>query len=187
MIEPLIAAHHGRLVQVVGDGLLVEFASVVDAVLCAVEVQEAVAADQAAAPPDRQVRYRIGVNLGDMVADGEFILGDGVNVAARLEQLCEPGGVLVSDTVREHVGNKLSVVFDYIGPLNLKNIGRPVGAHRVQPPGKVRPAVRALPAGEAVAKPSVAVLPFANLTCVIRQPSICKRIPEALLIQFSQS
>jgi adenylate cyclase len=186
VIEPLIAAHHGRLVQVVGDGLLVEFASVVDAVLCAVEVQEAVAADQAAAPPDRQVRYRIGVNLGDMVADGEFILGDGVNVAARLEQLCEPGGVLVSDTVREHVGNKLSVVFDYIGPLNLKNIGRPVGAHRVQPPGKLQPAVRALPTGEAVAKPSVAVLPFANLTGDPEQDFFCEGIAEDLITELSK-
>ena len=186
VIEPLIAAHHGRLVQVVGDGLLVEFASVVDAVLCAVEMQDAVAADQAATAADRQVRYRIGVNLGDMVADGEFILGDGVNVAARLEQLCEPGGVLVSDTVREHVGNKLAVVFDYIGPLTLKNIGRPVGAHRVQQPGGSPPPVQAAPPGEAAAKPSVAVLPFANLTGDPEQDYFCEGIAEDLITELSK-
>ena len=145
MVEPLLTAHHGRLVQVVGDGVLVEFGSVVDAVLCAVELQEAIAAQQAAVPADRRFQFRIGVNLGDVVADGEFILGDGVNVAARLEQLCEPGGVLVSETVREHVGNKLAVVFEYIGPLALKNIARPVGAHRIQQAGGPGPRRRRPP------------------------------------------
>ena len=120
-----------ELVQTTGDGALVEFGSVVDAVLCAVAVQEAVAERQAAVPPERRLVLRIGINLGDVVADGADILGDGVNVAARLEQLCDPGGVLVSETVREHVGNRIDLAFEDIGPQMLKNIDRPVRAHRL--------------------------------------------------------
>jgi adenylate cyclase len=185
VLEPLILGHHGRLVQVVGDGLLVEFASVVDAVLCAVAMQEAVAVSQAGVGAERRFLFRIGINLGDVVADGELILGDGVNVAARLEQLCEPGGVLVSETVREHVGNKLAVVFEYIGPLSLKNIGRPVGAHRVQPPGAAdyRPPP---PVVDPPAKPSVAVLPFINLTGDPDQDFFCEGIAEDLITELSK-
>ena len=120
VIDPLLARHRGRLVQTTGDGTLVEFGSVVDAVLCAVAVQEAVAERQAAIPADRRLVLRIGINLGDVVADGADILGDGVNVAARLEQLCEPGGVLVSETVREHVGNRIDLEFEDIGPQTLE-------------------------------------------------------------------
>ena len=187
VMEPLLVAHHGRLVQVVGDGLLVEFASVVDAVLCAVELQEAVAAGQETVPPERRFLFRIGVNLGDVVADGEFILGDGVNVAARLEQLCEPGGVLVSETVREHVGNKLAVVFEYIGPLALKNIARPVGAHRIQQAGAPgpRPAPSPTPAPDP-GKPSVAVLPFVNMTGDAGQDYFCDGISEDLITELSK-
>ena len=187
VLEPLIAGHHGRLVQVVGDGILVEFASVVDAVLCAVEMQEAVLANQIAVPAERRFLFRIGLNLGDVVADGELILGDGVNVAARLEQLCEPGGVLVSETVREHVGNKLAVVFEYIGALPLKNIERPVGAHRIQPTG----GATQLPPVDVTTtrqqgKPSVAVLPFANLTGDPGQDYFCEGIAEDLITELSR-
>jgi adenylate cyclase len=187
VVEPLIAAHHGRLVQVVGDGLLVEFGSVVDAVLCAVELQEAVAASQQAVPPEWRFQYRIGVNLGDVVADGEFILGDGVNVAARLEQLCEPGGVLVSETVREHVGNKLAVVFEYIGPLALKNIARPVGAHRIQQSSAAGPRPSAVPTPvSGPDKPSIAVLPFVNMTGDAGQDYFCDGISEDLITELSK-
>jgi adenylate cyclase len=187
VMEPLLAAHHGRLVQVVGDGVLVEFGSVVDAVLCAVELQEAIATHQAAVAADRRFQLRIGVNLGDVVADGEFILGDGVNVAARLEQLCEPGGVLVSETVREHVGNKLAVVFEYIGPLALKNIARPVGAHRIQQGAAPSPRPAPVqPAPPPPAKPSVAVLPFANLTGDAGQDYFCEGIAEDLVTELSK-
>ncbi len=187
VLEPLLAAHHGRLVQVVGDGVLVEFASVVDAVMCAVELQEAVAARQTDVAPERRFLFRIGVNLGDVVADGEFILGDGVNVAARLEQLCEPGGVLVSETVREHVGNKLAVVFEYIGPLMLKNIERPVGAHRIQQAGAaaLRPTASRIEPAQA-GKPSVAVLPFVNLTGDAEQDYFCEGISEDLITELSK-
>ena len=135
IIDPMLARHHGRLVQTTGDGTLVEFGSVVDAVLCAVALQKAVADGQAAIPSERRLTLRIGVNLGDVVADGADILGDGVNVAARLEQLCEPGGVLVSETVREHVGNRIDLAFDDIGPQMLKNIERPIRAHRLRVTG----------------------------------------------------
>ena len=185
-MEPLLAAHHGRLVQVVGDGVLVEFGSVVDAVLCAVELQEAIAAHQAAVDADRRFQLRIGVNLGDVVADGDFILGDGVNVAARLEQLCEPGGVLVSETVREHVGNKLAVVFEYIGPLALKNIARPVGAHRIQQGAAPNPRPAPVPPAPPQTKPSVAVLPFVNLTGDADQDYFCEGIAEDLITELSK-
>ena len=187
VVEPLLSAHHGRLVQVVGDGVLVEFGSVVDAVLCAVEMQEAIAAHQTAVPADRRFEFRIGVNLGDVVADGEFILGDGVNVAARLEQLCEPGGVLVSETVREHVGNKLAVVFEYIGPLALKNIARPVGAHRIQQAGGPGPRSPSPPTPvPEPGKPSVAVLPFVNMTGDAAQDYFCDGIAEDLITELSK-
>ena len=131
VIDPLLARHRGRLVQTTGDGTLVEFGSVVDAVQCAVALQEAVVEREAATSPELRLVLRIGVNLGEVVADGADILGDGVNVAARLEQLCEPGGVLVSETVREHVGNRIDLAFEDIGPQALKNIERPVRAHRL--------------------------------------------------------
>lgn len=186
VMEPLLAAHHGRLVQVVGDGVLVEFGSVVDAVLCAVELQEAIAGHQAAVDADRRFQLRIGVNLGDVVADGDFILGDGVNVAARLEQLCEPGGVLVSETVREHVGNKLAVVFEYIGPLALKNIARPVGAHRIQQGAAPNPRPSPVPPTPPQTKPSVAVLPFVNMTGDAGQDYFCEGIAEDLVTELSK-
>ena len=166
IIDPILARHHGRLVQTTGDGTLVEFGSVVDAVLCAVALQKAVADGQAAIPSERRLTLRIGVNLGDVVADGADILGDGVNVAARLEQLCEPGGVLVSETVREHVGNRIDLAFEDIGPQMLKNIERPIRAHRLRVTG-AGPASASILAGPWPARlersrPSVAVLPFEN-------------------------
>ena len=115
-----------------GDGAIVEFASVVDAVACAVAVQKAVADRQAKTPPDRRIVFRIGVNLGDVVVDGDDLLGDGVNVAARLEQLCEPGGVLVSGTAFDHLQGRLGLPLEFTGEQQVKNIARPVRAYRVQ-------------------------------------------------------
>ena len=115
-IEPKIAEHHGRIVKLMGDGALVEFASVVDAVRCAVELQEGMAERARDVPPDRQLRFRIGINLGDIIIEDDDIHGDGVNVAARLEALAEPGGICVSRTVRNHVQDKL--------PLRLRGSGR---------------------------------------------------------------
>ena len=133
LIDPSIANNHGRIVKVTGDAMLVEFASVVDAVQCAVEVQRGVAARNAGVPEDRQIQYRIGINLGDVIIEGEDILGEGVNIAARLEGLAEPGGVCISASVFDQVKHKLSLDFKPMGPQRVKNIAEPVIAFRLKP------------------------------------------------------
>ena len=130
-IEPTIAEHHGRIVKLMGDGALVEFASVVDAVRCAVLIQRGMAERNAGIPKDRRIAFRIGINLGDIIIDGDDIYGDGVNVAARLEALAEPGGIFVSRTVRDHVRDKLPLALDDLGEHQVKNIARPVRVFRV--------------------------------------------------------
>ncbi len=127
----LIANHHGRVVNTAGDSLLAEFASVVAAVECAVQVQREVAERNAAVPPDRQMRFRIGVNLGDVMVDGTDLHGDSVNVAARLQALADPGGILISGPVFDQVKNKLALGFDYLGPTSVKNIAADVPIYRV--------------------------------------------------------
>ena len=122
LINPSIAEHRGRVVKTTGDGLLVEFASVVDAVECAVEIQNGMAVRNGEEPDDRQIIFRIGVNLGDVIIEGDDIHGDGVNVAARLEALADPGTVVVSGTVHEHVRTKLDVRFNDLGPQEVKSL-----------------------------------------------------------------
>ena len=156
LIEPLIAAHHGRIVKLMGDGALCEFASVVDAVTCAVAVQQAMAQAEPDEPADRRIRFRIGINLGDIIIEDGDIFGDGVNIAARLEQLAEPGGICVSRTVKEHVQGRLDVALSPMGARRLKNIAEPVEAWRVvldggkpvrRPILAARPKLRPAPAG----------------------------------------
>ena len=113
VIDPLLSEHHGRIVKLMGDGALVEFGSVVDAVACAVAIQKGVAARQADVSAERRIVFRIGINLGDVVVEGDDLLGDGVNVAARLEQLCEPGGVMVSGTAFDQLQGKLGLPLDF--------------------------------------------------------------------------
>ena len=113
--DPKVKEHRGRIVKTTGDGLLVEFASVVDGVRCSVEVQQAMAARNAAVPPDRRIEFRMGINLGDIIKDGRDIYGDGVNVAARLEALAEPGGICVSRVVHDQVQDKLELAFEDMG------------------------------------------------------------------------
>ncbi|MEJ2121623.1 MAG: adenylate/guanylate cyclase domain-containing protein [Alphaproteobacteria bacterium] len=132
IIEPNIAKHHGRVVKLMGDGMLAEFGSVVDAVRNAVEVQQAVSVHQADLPEDQRIQFRAGVNLGDVVIDGDDIYGDGVNVAARLEGLAEPGGICVSDIVYQSVKGKLEIGFDDLGEQQVKNISEPVRVHRIR-------------------------------------------------------
>jgi len=160
LIDPKIARHDGRIVKTAGDGLLVEFASVVDAVRCAVEVQRAMAERSAGVPADKRIEFRIGIHQGDIVVDDGDIFGDGVNVAARLEGLAEPGGVCVSARVQEDVAGRLDLGFEDIGEQTLKNIARPVRVYRVSAldTAPVKPPL-ALPD-----KPSLAVLPFQNLS-----------------------
>jgi class 3 adenylate cyclase len=129
LIDPEVGAHKGRIVRVMGDGLLVEFASAIDAVLCAVAVQRAAAA--AAAPSERPIRLRVGINVGDVLADGDDILGDNVNIAARLEGIAEPGGICLSAAAYEQVRGRLDLAVADLGEQDLKNIARPLRAYRV--------------------------------------------------------
>jgi len=131
LVDPKIREHHGRIVKTTGDGMLVEFSSVVDAVRCAVEIQRAMVDRNAVVPEDKRITFRMGVNLGDVIADSGDIYGDGVNIAARLEALAEPGGVCISRTVRDHIGDRLPYSFDDLGEQNVKNIAQPVHAYEL--------------------------------------------------------
>src|SRR6202048_688672 len=133
LFDRKLAEHRGRIVKTTGDGLLAEFASVVDAVRCAAEVQRGMIDREPEATDDRQIRFRIGVNLGDIIADGNDIFGDGVNVAARLEALAEPGGICISRTVRDQIRDKLPYQFEDLGEQSVKNIARPVRVYALRP------------------------------------------------------
>src|SRR5260221_8832437 len=132
LLDPKIAQHHGRLVKTTGDGLLVEFGSGVDAVRCAVEVQQGMAERNTRVAADNRIELRIGINLGDVIVEGDDLYGDGVNIAARVEALADAGGVLVSNTVHDHVRDRLPFVFEGLGEQQVKNITRPVRVYRVR-------------------------------------------------------
>src|SRR6266478_5244094 len=131
LLDLKIKEHRGRIVKTTGDGVLVEFASVVDAVRCAVEVQRDMAERNADVPADKRIEFRVGINVGDIISDDNDIYGDGVNVAARLEALAEPGGITVSRNVHDQVCDKLTFGFEDMGEQVVKNIARPIGVHRV--------------------------------------------------------
>src|SRR5208282_3100662 len=133
-VDPLITAHGGRIVGTAGDSLLADFSSVVDALNCAVEMQRASRAVNDPIPPDRRLELRIGVNLGDVIVDGDDIFGDGVNIAARLEALAQPGTVCISQTVYDQVRNKLNLDYRPLGSHRVKNIAEPVRAYAVGAP-----------------------------------------------------
>src|SRR5690349_13732961 len=132
VLEPLVAGHHGRVVSVAGDGVIITFESVVDAVCCTVAIQRAMAARREDGPEARKFVLRIGINLGDVAIVGDEVYGDGVNVAARLQQLCEPGGVLVSGTAYDHLQGRLDLPLDFAGEHRVKNISRPVRTYQVR-------------------------------------------------------
>src|ERR1700739_2591888 len=131
LADPKIAEHRGRIVKTTGDGLLAEFASVVDAVRCAVEVQREMIARNAAAPAECRIEFRMGINVGDIIIEDGDIFGDGVNIAARLETLAEPGGICLSAAAQEQVRARLDIAFDDLGEQQVKNITRPVRPYRV--------------------------------------------------------
>jgi adenylate cyclase len=181
LADPKIAEHRGRIVKTTGDGVLVEFASVVDAVRCAVEVQREMIARNAAVPAQRRIEFRMGINVGDIIIEDGDIFGDGVNIAARLEALAEPGGICLSAAAHEQVRDRLEIAFDDLGERQVKNIARPVRVYRVTltHPAAAAPASpfsrnagegaerQRREAGEGLPlpeKPSLAVLPFQNLT-----------------------
>src|SRR5690242_4558153 len=133
LVDPKIAEHRGRIVKTTGDGMLVEFASVVDALRCAVELQRGMAERNAEVPQERRIEFRVGIHQGDVISEGNDIFGDGVNVAARLEALAQPGGICVSGRVQEDAEGKLELAFEDAGEQPLKNISRPVRVFRVTP------------------------------------------------------
>jgi len=185
LIDPTIAAHNGRLVKTTGDGLLVEFGSVVDALRCATEVQAGMAERNATAPPDKRIEFRIGINMGDIVVEDGDIFGDGVNVAARLEGLAEPGGICVSARVQEDASGKLDLAFEDLGEQALKNITRPVRAYRVAT-GLVPGAAPEMPALPLPDKPSIAVLPFANMSGDPEQEYFADGMVEEIITALSR-
>jgi adenylate cyclase len=167
LIDPKITEHKGRIVKTTGDGLLVEFPSVVEAVACAVAVQRGMGDRNAATPEDQRLEFRVGINLGDVIVEDGDIHGDGVNVAARLEALAEPAGICVSGTVRDHIGDRLDLTFDDLGDQSLKNIARPIRIFRVRvadAPTTTASVKSAPPALALPDKPSIAVLPFQNMS-----------------------
>jgi adenylate cyclase len=192
LVDPKIKEHRGRIVKLTGDGILVEFASVVDAVRCAVEIQRGMAERNVEVPAERRIEYRIGINLGDIIIDDKDIYGDGVNIAARLEALAEPGGICVSRVVRDQVRDKLDFSFADMGEQHVKNIARPVRTHRillgagaVASIGAAEAAVS--PARPAAQKPSIAVLPFANMSGDPEQEYFSEGITEDIITNLSRN
>ena len=165
LLVPKEAQYHGRTINLMGDGVLMEFGSVVDAVAFAVEVQVAMQERNASVPEDRRIIYRVGINIGDVIVDSDDIHGDGVNVAARLETLADAGGIAVSGTVLEHIGNKLDLEFEDLGERKLKNIAKPVHLYRVKlDTSKVSPETLLSESIPLPDKPVIAVLSFENLS-----------------------
>jgi len=184
-IDPLVAEYGGRVVKLMGDGALVEYPSVVDAVECSLKVQAGMARRNADIPEERRIVFRIGINLGDIIIDDEDIYGDGVNVAARVEALADPGGIAVSGYAHDHVAGKIDCVFEDAGEHNLKNIERPVRVYRVAG-AATRPARQDLPSPLATDKPSIAVLPFLSLSEGVEQEYFADGITEDIITELSR-
>jgi adenylate cyclase len=191
LVDLKIVEHRGRIVKTTGDGMLVEFVSVVDAVRYAVDIQRGMAERNADVAPDRRIEFRIGINVGDIISDENDIYGDGVNVAARLEALAEPGGIMVSRNVHDQVRDKLSFGFEDMGEQTIKNIARPIGVHRVSlaesaPPAMVKSAAAAKIELSGADRPSIAVLPFANMSGDPEQEYFADGISEDIITGLSK-
>jgi adenylate cyclase len=189
LIDPGIASHHGRIVKTTGDGILVEFASAVDAVRCAVEVQRDMTGRNADVPRELRIEFRIGIHIGDIIIDDNDIFGDGVNIAARLEGIAEPGGVCISDDTHRQIRGKIDLAFDDMGPQSLKNIAEPMRAWRVQidkNPASSTPKGAALEATQAPDKPSIAVLPFQNMSGDPEQEYFADGLAEDIITELSR-
>jgi TolB-like protein/class 3 adenylate cyclase len=188
VVRPLIAQYHGRLVKMMGDGVLVEFGSAVNAVQCAAEVHQRMAQANESEPEARPIVLRIGINLGDVIVKGRDLYGDGLNVAARLESLAEPGSIYLSRSVYDQVRRKLNFDFDELGPQVLKNITEPVHVYRVRPPGAAKQdrERRGQEALSLPAKPSIAVLPFTNLSHSPEHEMFVDGLTEDLITDLSR-
>jgi adenylate cyclase len=192
LVDPNITEHRGRIVKTTGDGMLVEFVSVVDAVRCAVDIQRGMRERNSGIPAEKRIQFRIGINVGDIIIDGDDIYGDGVNIAARLEGLAEPGGVCVSDDAQRQIRGKVDTNFEDMGPQNLKNIAEPMRAWRLQmnaggsAAASIGRPVESTQAPPLPYKPSIAVLPFQNMSGDPEQEYFADGIAEDVLTILSK-
>ncbi len=182
VLDPIVAKHQGRIFKVTGDGVLIEFASAVNAVQCAVDLQHGMAATNDDQPEDLHIVLRIEVNLGDVLVEGSDLYGDGINIAARLEALADPGGILVSGTAYDHTKNKIKIGFNDLGAQNLKNIAEPIRAYRVAS----TPVVAIKPPNPTSEKPSIAVLPFINMSGNSEEGYFSDGITEDIITELSR-
>ena len=191
LVDPAIAAHRGRIVKTTGDGMLAEFASAVDATRCAVEIQREMIQQNADELPELRIEFRIGIHVGDIIIDDNDIFGDGVNIAARLEAIAEPGGVCISDDAYRQIRGKVDIAFDDIGEQTLKNIAEPMRAWHMRHAGEARPAIRPSPSPIRIKdlalpeKPSIVVLPFDNMSAEAGQDYLADEIVEAITAALS--
>src|SRR5258707_104553 len=189
IFDPKIAEHHGRVVKNTGDGAIAEFASVVDAVRCADEIQRGMAEQNIDVPQDKRIELRIGIHVGDIIIEENDIFGDGVNIAVRLEGIAEPGGISISDDARRQIRGKVDITFEDLGSQSLKNIAEPMRVWRV-PNGRAVPAVpNRLPVCDALAvpdKPSIAILPFTNLSSDPEQDYFADGMVEDIITALSR-
>src|SRR6059058_3523881 len=185
LVNPKISEHQGRIVKLTGDGMLVEFPSVVNAVACAAEMQRGICKRNAGVPKDHRIEFRIGVNVGDVIVQGEDIFGDGVNVAARLESIATPGGITISGPVRDHLGNRLDLAFEDMGEQTLKNIERPIHVYRVCLDRAAAQAKGTPDGAQQLEKPSIAVLPFNNMSGDPEQEYFSDGITEDIITDLS--
>lgn len=183
LIDPAIAKNHGHTIKTTGDGMLVEFHSVTDAVRCAVEIQQRMARRNADAPSDRHIIFRIGINLGDVICEDSDIFGDGVNIAARLQELADSGGICVSGAVHDQVSGRLDIAFQDLGEKTVKNLARPIRVYRAR--------LTPVASGEGITrpaadKPSIAVLPFANMSGDPEQEFFADGLTEDIIAELSR-
>lgn len=187
LIDPKNKQYRGRVVKTTGDGILIEFSSVVDAVSCSIEVQQGMRERNADVPPEKRIEFRIGINLGDVIIEGRDLYGDGVNIAARLEGLAEPGGICISQTVLNHARGKIAFNVEDMGDQALKNIVKPVHVYRVvlTSGGEPRISRSPEPALALPDRPSIAVLPFQNMSCDPEQDYFTDGMVEEIITGLS--
>ena len=189
LIDPAIAAHHGRIVKRTGDGFIIEFRSVVDAVRCAIEVQTGMVDRNAGVPPERRIEFRVGIHLGDVVeeTDGD-LMGDGVNIAARLESVAKPGAICLSEDAYRQVKGRLDLAVTDLGPTQLKNIAEPIRVYSLEvgAPAQAKPAPSPAPEKSAPPRLSMVVLPFANIGGDPEQEHFVDGVTESLTTDLSR-